>query len=160
VEQVAELRSEIHGRWNLLSERAAYAVETVRRQADEKKLRISIDVPPDAVVYANPEQLDQVLLNLMENAVKFTPAGGEIAINAGDTPGSFSVVDSGIGMAADEIPKIFQRFYRIDRAKSRGSTGLGLSIVKHIVDLHGAKITVVSKEGHGSSFMLEFPGPA
>jgi two-component system, OmpR family, phosphate regulon sensor histidine kinase PhoR len=160
VEQVASVRSEIHGRWNLLSERAAYAVDTVKRQADEKELRISIDVPPNAMVYANAEQLDQVLLNLMENAVKFTPPGGEIAIKAGDQAGSFSVVDSGIGLAADEIPKIFQRFYRVDRAQSRGSTGLGLSIVKHIVDLHGAKITVDSKEGHGSSFMLEFPGPA
>jgi two-component system phosphate regulon sensor histidine kinase PhoR len=62
-------------------------------------------------------------------------------------------------MAAQEIPKIFQRFYRIDRAKTRGSTGLGLSIVKHIADLHGARISVTSEEGRGSKFQLEFPPP-
>jgi two-component system phosphate regulon sensor histidine kinase PhoR len=159
VEQVAESRSEIHGRWNVLADRAVYACETVERQAEEKKLNIKIEVPPDTLVFANAEQLDQVLLNLLENAVKFTPPGGEVVVKAGGEPGTFSVTDTGIGMAADEIPKIFKRFYRIDRAKSRGSTGLGLSIVKHIVDLHGAKINVDSKEGHGSSFMLEFPGP-
>jgi two-component system phosphate regulon sensor histidine kinase PhoR len=69
------------------------------------------------------------------------------------------VEDTGIGMAASEIPKIFQRFYRIDRTKSRGSTGLGLSIVKNICDLHGAKLNVTSQEGKGSTFQLEFPPP-
>jgi two-component system, OmpR family, phosphate regulon sensor histidine kinase PhoR len=98
------------------------------------------------------------LLNLIENSIKYTPGGGMITVVSEKREGCFSINDTGIGMPASEIPKIFQRFYRIDRSRSKGSTGLGLSIVKHILDAHGAKITVTSKEGKGSSFLLEFPG--
>lgn len=125
----------------------------------KKKIRVDMQIEPGFYIFANPEQLDQVLLNLVENAVKFTPQGGKITIRSGAETGTFSVEDTGIGMAAQEIPKIFQRFYRIDRAKTRGSTGLGLSIVKHIADLHGAKLSVTSEEGRGSCFTLEFPKP-
>jgi len=160
VEQVAASRHEAVCEWVPLADRAAYALETVKAQAAAKGVGVRMDIGGDFRVYANQAQLDQVLLNLLENAVKFTPAGGSVHVRSGPQPGSFAIADTGIGIPAHEIPKIFQRFYRIDRAQSRGSSGLGLSIVKHIADLHGAKINVTSEEGRGSTFLLEFPGPA
>jgi two-component system phosphate regulon sensor histidine kinase PhoR len=159
IEQVSNARRDVRCEWVLLQARAKYASETTKKLANEKGVKVQVQVPARSSIYANPQQLDQVLLNLLENAIKFTPAGGRVVIRAGDESGSFTVEDNGIGMAPHEIPKIFQRFYRIDRAQTRGSTGLGLSIVKHIADLHGAKISVTSKEGAGSSFSLEFPSP-
>jgi len=159
IEQVSAARRDVRCEWVLLLPRAKYAVESTSKLAAEKSVKVQISIGPKFTIYASPQQLDQVLLNLLENAIKFTPPGGRVVIRTGQEPGSFTVEDTGIGMAAHEIPKIFQRFYRIDRAQSRGSTGLGLSIVKHIADLHGAKISVTSKEGAGSSFSLEFPGP-
>jgi two-component system phosphate regulon sensor histidine kinase PhoR len=160
VEQVAASRHQVVCEWMPLAERALYAFDTVKAQALEKGVAVNVEVSSDFRIYANQAQLDQVLLNLLENAVKFTPVGGTVHVRPGPEPGSFAITDTGIGIPASEIPKIFQRFYRIDRAQSRGSTGLGLSIVKHIADLHGAKINVTSEEGRGSTFLLEFPGPA
>lgn len=159
VEQVA---STLHGHqcgWVPFAERARYCADSLADQARSKGVKIEVVVDSLWRIYANPEQLDQVLLNLVENAVKFTPKGGVVTIESGPNPGSFTVADTGIGISAHEIPKIFQRFYRIDRPQSRGSTGLGLSIVKHIADLHGAKINVLSEEGRGSTFQLDFPEP-
>ncbi len=158
VEQTAS-RREVVKVWVPLEARATYAIDSTKKQATEKNIRVDTRIEGGFYIYANPEQLDQVILNLVENAIKFTPEGGLVTIRSGSAPGMFSVEDTGIGMASLEIPKIFQRFYRIDRAASRGSTGLGLSIVKHIADLHGAKINVISEEGRGSVFQLEFPAP-
>lgn len=159
IETVAQGRGEIARQWNSLWERANYVVESTQKLALVKGINVQNEVAADWCIYANPQQLDQVLLNLVENAIKFTLPGGIVRICCGGVPGSFKVIDTGIGMPVQEIPRIFERFYRIDRAQSRGSTGLGLSIVKHIVDLHGAKIDVTSEEGSGSTFSLEFPGP-
>ncbi len=159
VEQVAASRKEIHRQWILLNEKATYAIESTRGLATEKNIQVSCQVEPGFKIYANPEMVDQVLLNLMENAIKFTPPHGRVMLRSGPGAGALSIEDSGVGMSAHEIPKIFQRFYRIDRAQSRGSTGLGLSIVKHIAELHGAKINVTSREGKGSMFTVKFPGP-
>ncbi|CAN5616369.1 hypothetical protein BH10CYA1_BH10CYA1_13010 [soil metagenome] len=158
VEQSAS-RREVSKLWVPLEARANYAVETTKKQAAEKSIRVDMRIEGGFYIYANPEQLDQVILNLVENAIKFTPEGGIVTVKSGSKPGTFSVEDTGIGMAAQEIPKIFQRFYRVDRAASRGSTGLGLSIVKHIAEVHDAKINVTSEEGRGSVFQLEFPSP-
>jgi two-component system phosphate regulon sensor histidine kinase PhoR len=160
VEKVAATRKEVHCLWILSETRVSYALDTMRKLAAEKSIVIKTEIKPGHRVFANPDMFDQILLNLLENAVKFTPAGGSITISSGEKDGEFSITDTGIGMAAQEIPKIFQRFYRIDRAQSRGSTGLGLSIVKHILELHGAKINVKSQEGKGSTFELTFPTPA
>jgi two-component system phosphate regulon sensor histidine kinase PhoR len=159
VEQLASARSEVQAEWLSFEARAKYAVESTAKLAKECGVKVQLKLSPNFKVYANSTQLDQVLLNLLENAIKFTPAKGSVTIRCGSKDGVFSVEDNGIGMPSQEIPKIFQRFYRIDRAKTRGSTGLGLSIVKHILDLHGAKITVNSEEGKGSVFLLEFPSP-
>lgn len=158
VENLSETRDEVPREWVNLRARAEYAVESTQKLATAGAVEVKIDLRPDFRVYANSAQIDQVLLNLLENAIKFTPEGGSVTIQSSG-PGCFSVSDSGIGMPEAEIPKIFARFYRIDRSRSKGSTGLGLSIVKHIVDLHDAKISVQSKEGAGSTFSLEFPGP-
>jgi signal transduction histidine kinase len=158
-EQMANTRKDVHRTKNLLQPRVVYALETVRKLAAEKSIDISCEIVQHHHVFANLEMLDQVLLNLLENAVKFTPEGGKIIIKSGARDGEFVITDTGIGMAQTEIPKIFQRFYRVDRARSRGSTGLGLSIVKHILELHDAKINVKSQEGKGSTFELSFPNP-
>lgn len=155
-EQVSNAKHEWQRRSVPLDERAAYCLEVLKDKAHAKSVELKLEIAPHFLVFANPQQLDQVLLNLVENAIKFTPPGGRVTVKSGNAPGLFSVADTGIGMPAGEIPRIFERFYRIDRAYSRGSTGLGLSIVKHIVDLHGAKITVRSEPGRGSEFFLEF----
>jgi len=138
-------------------ERALYAIETTRDLAVGKKVTVTLAVPESFELRCDLDQINQVLVNLVENAVKFTPPGGKVTIRAGGSPPLLEVEDTGIGIAEAEIPKIFQRFYRVDRGRTRGSTGLGLSIVKHIVDLHGAKIAVTSKEGQGTKFSIEFP---
>ena len=159
LEQVAERRNDLKCEWLLLKERAEYAVESVTKQAAEKSVKVIIDIDDRLPIYANKSQLDQVLLNLLENAVKFTNSRGKVTIKAGGQAGKFSIEDTGIGMPESEIPKIFSKFYRIDKSISKGGTGLGLSIVKQVLDLHGAKISVKSQEGVGSCFELEFPSP-
>jgi two-component system, OmpR family, phosphate regulon sensor histidine kinase PhoR len=158
LEQLSKGRYELPRQWQSLEDRVKNALLSVSSLAADAGISIKLFIEPDFRVYANAAQLDQVLLNLLENAVKYTPTGGTVSVVSGDRDGCFSINDTGIGMPASEIPKIFQRFYRIDRSRNKGSTGLGLSIVKHILDSHGAKITVKSKEGQGSSFLLEFPG--
>ena len=140
-----------------LHKRVGEAFQTTLAFANERNVQLVNSVPEEMLVYVNEQQLDQILINLVENAIKFTPPGGRVTVKQGDNPSSFYVEDTGIGMPASELPRIFQRFYRIDRASSKGSTGLGLSIVKDIVELHGAKITVTSELGAGSRFTLEFP---
>lgn len=160
VEQVSQSRQEIRLEWVELAARARYAADSVAAMASVRGVELKIEVGTDFRVHANQEQLDQVLLNLLENAVKFTSAGGHVTVSTcTSSPGCFEVSDSGCGMPAAEIPKVFQRFYRIDRVQSKGSTGLGLSIVKNIVDLHGGRISVESEEGKGSTFRVELPGP-
>jgi two-component system, OmpR family, phosphate regulon sensor histidine kinase PhoR len=157
VEQVSQSRQEIRQDWVDLGARARYAAESVATLALSKGVEVRLDIKKNFRVHANQEQLDQVLLNLVENAVKFTPAGGLVTIAAGEKAGCFEVRDTGIGIPQNEIPKIFQRFYRVDRHQSKGSTGLGLSIVKNICDLHGGRVVVESEEGKGSTFRVEFP---
>ena len=157
IEQVANERDSVKKHRVPLQEAARYATESVGKTASKKSIVLLTEIDSGFTISADPDQLNQVMLNLVENAVKYTPSGGEVTIRSGANPGCFSVSDSGIGIAASEIPKIFKRFYRVDRTRAPGSTGLGLSIVKHIADLHGAKINVQSEESKGSTFILEFP---
>ncbi|MEI8012711.1 MAG: ATP-binding protein [Candidatus Omnitrophota bacterium] len=123
----------------------------------DKRLSVSFDFPdvlPKAL--ADEARLSQVFLNLLDNAVKYTPAGGKIIVRAlpGDKKIRFEVMDSGIGIPEEDQPRIFERFYRVDKARSReaGGTGLGLSIVKHIVQAHGGDVSVHSRPGQGATF--------
>jgi len=103
--------------------------------------------------------LEQVLVNLIHNAVKFTRAGGEILLLAEASNGfvRFAVRDMGIGIPEEDVPRIFERFYRVDKSRTGSGTGLGLSIAKHIVEAHKGKIWAESVEGQGSTFYLTIP---
>lgn len=109
-------------------------------------------------VLADHGRLEQVLLNLLDNAIKYTPSGGSVVIAAErrDQQVAIKVTDTGIGIPAKDLPRIFERFYRVDEARSReqGGTGLGLAIVKHIIQLHGGEVQVTSEPGKGSTFTV------
>jgi signal transduction histidine kinase len=141
-------------------------VEMYQVRAAAKSLGLSIDVPDDlATVEGNEEQLERVLLNLVDNAVKFTPSGGQVAVSAEecDHEGRLGVlvrvVDSGIGIPASERMRIFDRFHQVDPSIRRryGGMGLGLSLVHHTVETHGGVVWVESQEGSGSTFFLWLP---
>jgi two-component system phosphate regulon sensor histidine kinase PhoR len=113
------------------------------------------------VLLGDGEKLTQVLLNLLDNAVKYTPDGGSVEVEVGRDEEGFlvRVADTGVGIPASDLQRIFERFYRVDRARSRdlGGTGLGLSIVKHIVEAHRGRVVVESQVGHGSTFTVHLP---
>jgi two-component system phosphate regulon sensor histidine kinase PhoR len=103
------------------------------------------------------------MINLLNNAISYTPERGSITVEAKPVSEGVevSVIDNGIGIPPDDLPRIFERFYRVDKGRSRelGGTGLGLSIVKHIVEAHGGQVRVESKPGKGSRFSLFLPQP-
>jgi two-component system phosphate regulon sensor histidine kinase PhoR len=136
------------------------AAERMCAQAERAGLVLRIDTAQDMTeVQADPPRLEQVLVNLIHNAVKFTRPGGEVVLAAQTDAGfvRFSVCDSGIGIPADDLERIFERFYKADRSRSGGGTGLGLSIARHIVEMHGGKIWAESTEGQGSTFYFTIP---
>jgi two-component system phosphate regulon sensor histidine kinase PhoR len=134
------------------------AIEVIREKAQQGQvvLRTEVDaaVPP---LDADPDRLEQVLVNLLDNAVKYTPAGGTVtlAVRRGDTPDAveITVTDTGIGIPSEDLPRLTERFYRVDKARSRelGGTGLGLAIVKHIVQAHGGTLRFESEVGGGTT---------
>jgi two-component system phosphate regulon sensor histidine kinase PhoR len=113
------------------------------------------------MIMADRDEMAQVLVNLVDNAISYTPRGGAVTLTATDQPDSVTVcvTDTGIGILSHDIPRLFERFYRADKARSRasGGTGLGLSIVKHIVENHGGTVGVVSEYNHGSEFSFTLP---
>ena len=118
-------------------------VERLSPQAERGELTINVDLGPDLpLVLAETERVQQVVTNLIHNAIKFTPQGGRIDISAKPDQGKMliSIRDSGVGIHPDDLPRIFERFYKADRARSGGGTGLGLAIAKHIVQVHGGQI--------------------
>ena len=135
--------------------------ERMKMQAERAGLVIHVDCAPDLPnIRADMPRLEQVLVNLIHNAVKFTRPGGEVTLTAAPQPGGFIcflVHDTGLGIPADDLSRIFERFYKIDRARSGGGTGLGLSISRHLVEAHGGKIWAESAEGRGSTFFFTIP---
>ena len=123
-----------------------HAVELLAPAAEKKRQRLTLDVAPALpAVSGNAEYLERAAANLVENAVKYTPEEGTIAVSASgaaDGTVSVSVSDTGIGIPAEDLPRIFERFYRVDRSRSRdvGGTGLGLSIVKHVVQMIDGRV--------------------
>jgi two-component system phosphate regulon sensor histidine kinase PhoR len=130
--------------------------------AAAKGLRLSAEIPPDAArVEADPTAFRQVLSNLVENAVRYTNAGGITLRTRVAAAGVWvDVRDTGVGIAAEHLPRIFERFYRVDAGRSRhsGGTGLGLAIVRHLVDAHGGRIEAASVVGRGTTISVFFPG--
>src|SRR5262249_16008162 len=128
--------------------------------AADVPLRVSPD-PPDVEIFCDPRQLRSALVNLLDNAIKYSGPGDPVEIGASvvDDRVAFVVRDHGIGIPTRDLERIFERFYRVDRARSRetGGTGLGLAIVRHVAQAHGGDVTVQSREGEGSTFTLSVP---
>ncbi|GGI10239.1 two-component system histidine kinase PnpS [Gottfriedia solisilvae] len=128
------------------------------QKAAEKDIDFALYLKTPLVVNADALRLKQVFINLIDNAIHYTPNGGKVFITASETNEQIvvRVNDTGVGIGKEEISRIFERFYRVDKARSRnsGGTGLGLAIVKHLVEAHKGKIEVESKLGHGTSFIV------
>jgi two-component system phosphate regulon sensor histidine kinase PhoR len=136
------------------------AADRMKLQAERAGLKLSIQCANDLPnVRADKPRLEQVLVNMIHNAVKFTHAGGEIALLAetGEGGARFGVRDTGAGIPSDSLSRIFERFYRVDKSRTGSGTGLGLSISRHIVEAHGGRIWAESEEGRGSTFYFEIP---
>ncbi|WP_024122453.1 two-component system histidine kinase PnpS [Bacillus halotolerans] len=135
-------------------------IETLlKHKATERGISLQLNVPKDPLYVAgDPHRLKQVFLNLVNNALTYTPEKGSVAINVkpGETEIQIEVSDTGIGIQKEEIPRIFERFYRVDKDRSRnsGGTGLGLAIVKHLIEAHEGKIDVTSEPGRGTVFTV------
>jgi two-component system phosphate regulon sensor histidine kinase PhoR len=139
------------------------AYERMILQAEKAGVRLTQECPPGLPqVSADPVRISQVFINLIHNAIKFTLTGGHIHLTAwrDDNKVVFMVQDDGVGVAKKDLKRIFERFYKADRARSGGGTGLGLSICKHIVDAHGGQIWVESEENAGSKFFFTIPATA
>jgi two-component system phosphate regulon sensor histidine kinase PhoR len=137
-----------------LVEEVIYAL---KRSADEKSQSIEVNLhSSDQRVLGDKYRINQALTNLLDNAIKYTPERGTIKIESKDK-GEFleiAVIDTGIGIPQNDLPRVFERFYTVDKGRSRalGGTGLGLSIVKHIIEAHGGEVNVESQPEKGSKF--------
>lgn len=133
----------------------------IEQHAERKE--IEVEFPEDVALAfsADEEKVKQVLINLLSNAISYTPEQGKVSLSISDEEDriGFHISDTGIGISQDAVPRIFERFYRVDKARSRntGGTGLGLAIVKHIVELHDGEIKVDSELGKGTTFSIYFP---
>jgi signal transduction histidine kinase len=143
-----------------VSELARDAVELYQDVADEKGVRLLTHLDGGATVKADRVRLGQAIANLVDNAIKYTPVGGTVEVTTAREATSVVLVvnDSGIGIAAEERPRIWQRFYRADRSRSEPGLGLGLSLVKAIVEAHGGQVALASESGVGSTFTVRLPG--
>jgi heavy metal sensor kinase len=143
------------------AELARSTADQMRLLAEEKHIALHCDGSQPVEVDADPARLKQVVVNLLDNAIKYTPKGGKVDVSVTKRDGRavLDVVDSGIGISSADLPHIFDRFYRADKARSRqmGGTGLGLSIVRSICVAHGGQVTVDSSEGRGAVFHVEIP---
>ena len=144
------------------------AAEACRFLADQKGIALVVESEPTLRARMNAPLVEQALVNLIDNAIKHSPERSAVTVSARATPVEtvLTVADRGSGIAAADLPRLFERFYRVDRARSRqsGGTGLGLAIVKHVAQVHGGRATVESSLGEGSAFALHLPvgppGPA
>lgn len=136
-------------------------VQRFQKQAANSRIQLLAETEPGLCVSGSADQLEQVLINLIDNAIKYTPEGGRVVVKARPQTGSawVCVTDTGIGIMNQDLPRIFERFYRVDKARSResGGTGLGLAIVKHIVESHGGCVNVESEFNRGSTFIVTIP---
>jgi two-component system phosphate regulon sensor histidine kinase PhoR len=140
------------------------AVERLRPFGDRQGVRLRADVPADGElprIRGDDERLGQLLVNLLHNAVKFSAPGGSVVVRVEGRDGEaiLSVADEGVGIPRADLDRVFERFYKVDKARVRGKggTGLGLSIARHIAESHGGRIWVESEEGKGSTFHVAVP---
>jgi len=153
----------IHPRPVEVQELADAAAARLRAQFDDKGIALDVEVPPGLPrVLADPDRIGQVLTNLLGNALQYTPPGGRVVIRARREGGSvaIAVADTGIGIAAEHLPHLFDRFYRVDRSRARssGGSGIGLTIARHLVEGHGGSIRAESPgPGRGATFTFTLP---
>jgi two-component system phosphate regulon sensor histidine kinase PhoR len=136
------------------------ACKRMQLQAERAELGLRVECADDLPgVKIDSQRLEQVLVNLIHNAIKFTKSGGEVILEAVSGTGEirFAVRDTGTGIPADDVPRIFERFYRVDKSRTGSGTGLGLSIAKHIIEAHNGRIWAESFEGQGSTFYFTIP---
>jgi two-component system phosphate regulon sensor histidine kinase PhoR len=128
-------------------------------QAQQKQLAMKNDVPDELQAEIDRKLIGRVLGNLIHNAIKFTPNGGSITLGATTTSDTItlSVADTGPGILPEDLPRIFERFYKVDRARGKGGTGLGLAIARHVVEAHGGRIWAASTFGQGATFYFTLP---
>jgi len=137
-----------------------HAVERLQIQADRAGLELSINAPAGLPrVLADEEQIEQVIVNLVHNAIKFTSPSGQISVKAEQDGETIAVLvtDTGRGIPAEDLPHIFERFYKVDKARAGGGSGLGLAIAKHIIQSHRGNIWATSTLGKGSTFAFSLP---
>jgi len=167
VEELLELSRIESGRVSLhlqpvdLAPMVAAAAERLRPHAERQGLTLTVDLPaglPTAL--ADPDRIHQVVTNLVHNAVKFTPPGGRVTVTAEQRNGEVAVhvADNGVGIPTEALPRLFERFYKVDKARAGGGTGLGLAIAKHLMQVHGGRIWVESAgDGQGAKFSFALP---
>jgi two-component system phosphate regulon sensor histidine kinase PhoR len=135
-------------------------VARLRPQAERLGLKLELEVADQLPsVEGDREQLERVVVNLVHNALKFTPDGGTIRVSAEVTDAGLAVhvKDNGAGILPEDLPRIFERFYKADRARGGGGTGLGLAVARHTIEAHGGRITVESRPEEGSQFTFVLP---
>ncbi|MBT9437810.1 MAG: PAS domain-containing protein [Desulfobacterales bacterium] len=137
------------------------AIQVCQAKAESKKIKVNLICHEDISTEIDTQLLEQAAVNLLDNAIKYSEEGGlvQIEVITTDTEVCISFKDYGIGIPKEHLPRLFERFYRVDKARSRklGGTGLGLAIVKHIVQTHGGYVTVESEPGEGSNFIIHLP---
>jgi two-component system, OmpR family, phosphate regulon sensor histidine kinase PhoR len=138
------------------------AIQDAQAEAAARNIALALSCPDEVVAVMNPPLLEQAVANLLDNAIKYSEPGNEVRITAarGEAEVTVEVSDTGCGIAPEHFSRLFERFYRVDKARSRklGGTGLGLAIVKHIVQAHQGRVTVQSRPGAGSTFTIHLPG--
>src|SRR5699024_10047123 len=142
-----------------LDEHVRSAVLALEPVWSANHVHVELDAVP-VRVRADGELLTQVWTNLVQNAVKFTPSGGRVQVRVTAEPAGAArvqVVDTGIGIAATDLPHVFERFYRADKARGSGGNGLGLALARRIIELHHGRITVTSQPGSGTTFTVQLP---
>jgi two-component system phosphate regulon sensor histidine kinase PhoR len=137
------------------------AIASYRVKAGERRIQVTLNCKEDIAVKANARLLEQAVGNLLDNAIKYSEPGEKVEIDVTKRKSevAIKVSDHGCGIAPEHLPRLFERFYRVDKGRSRelGGTGLGLAIVKHIIQAHGGDVTVESTPDKGSAFTLHLP---
>jgi two-component system phosphate regulon sensor histidine kinase PhoR len=136
------------------------AATRLHTQAERAQLNLSLELAPElGRMRVDPARIERAVINLLQNAIKFTPPGGSVTLSAQRNEAELIVTvrDTGAGIAASDLPRIFERFYKADQSRASGGTGLGLALVKHAIEAHGGSVHVESSEGHGACFTLSIP---